>query len=421
MSTIAHPAAEERAGVLTGTGPLLLATEGTPSSDGAINLAVSMAKGPEDLAILTVHEPFAIVSPEAQLVLSAETEAARRAELLARVTSQLARIGHSELRSRVEMGEGEPAARIVSKGVDLDARLLIVGLGRHEIIDRMFGDESALKLVRRSRIPVLAVPEVDGQLPRTAIVSLDFSEASIRAAHVAVSMLQPDGTLYLVHVIPKESGMLNWWVPGNEYEQFLKKSFAWLRHRLSVPEGITVSDITLTGDPATKLLRYADEVDADLIASGSHGHGFFARMVVGSVTTKLLRGSKCAVLVVPRDAVVAGLKDATVASPAQERQRWSAELDAFTKRNFGRRTRLEVDDPELGAQSQETDYPLLGAVYDKREGKVELMLGELGVDARHLSRSVGDVDSIEILSDTDGTDRALCVHHGRGQTLLTLY
>jgi hypothetical protein len=34
---------------------------------------------------------------------------------------------------------------------------------------------------------------------------------------------------------------------------------------------------------------------------------------------------------------------------------WGAQLDAFSRRNVGRRGTLEVDDPEIGAQAQEFD------------------------------------------------------------------
>lgn len=323
MTTVPHPDASSNSIELTGTGPLLIGTEGTRSSDGAIELALAMAKGLDDVFLLAVHEPFAIASPEAQLVLSGPAEAARRAELIERVVEQVNRIGHPELRPRVEIADGEPAARIVEKATELDARLVVVGLGRHEIIDRMFGDESALKLVRRSRISVLAVPEVAKNTLCSAVVAIDFSDASIRSAQMAASLMEHDGTVHLVHVIPKERGMLNWWVPATDYEAFLEKSFAWLRAHLSIPDGVAVSNVTLTGDPATKLLRYADEIEADLVAGGSHGHGFFARLVVGSVTTKLLRGAKCSVLVVPRDAVIADLPEWPMQSPTSDRAPWS--------------------------------------------------------------------------------------------------
>lgn len=42
---------------------------------------------------------------------------------------------------------------------------------------------------------------------------------------------------------------------------------------------------------------------------------------------------------------------------ALSRPEWARALDEFTKRNIGRRGVLEVDDPEIGAQAQENDYP----------------------------------------------------------------
>ena len=99
---------------------------------------------------------------------------------------------------------------------------------------------------------------------------------------------------------------------------------------------------------------------------------------------------------------------------------WAVRLEEFTKRNAGRRVTVEVDDPELGAQAQEHDYPLLGVAYDHRDARVEIMLGELGYDGRHLTRSIGDVSSIDVLTDDQDRDLALRVQHGAGQTLLTL-
>jgi hypothetical protein len=58
------------------------------------------------------------------------------------------------------------------------------------------------------------------------------------------------------------------------------------------------------GDPATELLAFANSVGADLIATGSHGHGFVARMLVGSVATKIIRYSTCSVLAVPAPAAM---------------------------------------------------------------------------------------------------------------------
>ena len=47
------------------------------------------------------------------------------------------------------------------------------------------------------------------------------------------------------------------------------------------------------------------------------------------------------------------------------------------------------------------------------------MFGELGDVGRHLTRSIGDVDEIDTLTNDRGRDVALRISHGAGQTLLT--
>jgi hypothetical protein len=97
---------------------------------------------------------------------------------------------------------------------------------------------------------------------------------------------------------------------------------------------------------------------------------------------------------------------------------WGAQLDAFSRRNVGRRGTLEVDDPEIGAQAQEFDYPLSGASYDSHDQRVTLMFGEPGWGAPHLTRGISGASAVDILHDERGRDLALRVAHGAGQTLL---
>jgi hypothetical protein len=102
-----------------------------------------------------------------------------------------------------------------------------------------------------------------------------------------------------------------------------------------------------------------------------------------------------------------------------EPSQWATVLADFTRTNAGRRTRLEIDDPEIGAQAQEMDYPLRGVAFDPHDQRLEIMLGVLGKGEPHLSRSIGDVTSLDLLVDKGGQDVALRVRHGTGQTMLT--
>jgi nucleotide-binding universal stress UspA family protein len=50
--------------------------------------------------------------------------------------------------------------------------------------------------------------------------------------------------------------------------------------------------------PYVEIVRYAKERDIDLIVMGTHGRGFVAHMLMGSVAEKVVRRSPCPVLTV---------------------------------------------------------------------------------------------------------------------------
>jgi nucleotide-binding universal stress UspA family protein len=82
---------------------------------------------------------------------------------------------------------------------------------------------------------------------------------------------------------------------------------------------IPVSHILLEGDPATEIVRFAQDAGMDLIVMGTHGRTGLERLLMGSVAEKVMRESPCSVLVVklPRGITVPERSDvAIVANPA---------------------------------------------------------------------------------------------------------
>jgi nucleotide-binding universal stress UspA family protein len=53
------------------------------------------------------------------------------------------------------------------------------------------------------------------------------------------------------------------------------------------------------GNSVTRILERARSLPADLIVMGTHGRGGFERLILGSVTERILRKAKCPVLTVP--------------------------------------------------------------------------------------------------------------------------
>lgn len=78
-----------------------------------------------------------------------------------------------------------------------------------------------------------------------------------------------------------------------ELEQAVAESTAaqGVQPTLHVDEGL-VSDV---------VTRFAHEQGVDLVVLGAHGHGFLQRMLLGSTASRLLRKSRCPVLVVKQE------------------------------------------------------------------------------------------------------------------------
>jgi len=77
----------------------------------------------------------------------------------------------------------------------------------------------------------------------------------------------------------------------------------YMRGALSAAGDITVNAVVLRikggDDTAEALLEHARQHDCDLIATGTQAHTALDRHLTGSVSTALLRGAKCAVLMSP--------------------------------------------------------------------------------------------------------------------------
>ncbi len=207
------------------------------------------------------------------------------------------------------------------------------------------------------------------------------------------------------------------------YVRELPARFHELTESLAIPEGVTVRHEVREGHVAERLLDFATVNHAGMLVVGRHGRGWLERLRVGSVATGVLRGASCAVLVVPEPPphvrehapVVHGRVGIRWA-----RGEWTAQLDAFSRRNAGKTTILEMSEASTGAFSQERGYGLFGIVYREGVNEVDFILGESHGRGRHLTNTLRGVSMISLVRDADGTDHALRVTHASGTALLTL-
>jgi nucleotide-binding universal stress UspA family protein len=341
-------------------------------------------------------------------------------EAQTKVKAQLDRLG--EKNWSVEVRAGDPATTITALAKESRARLIVVGLGGHGAAARFFGNETALRLMRVSHTPVLAVDSKLRALPRHIAVAMDFSEASIEAARLALEIAAPGATATLVHVVPWERKD---YIPEHwfrEYEAHIAAQLTRVTGWLDRGTKCRIHQKVLYGKPGPSLLACAEELDADLIVAGTHGRGFVGRMLGGETVAKLVRGARRSVLVLPAAAAFQRFDQPAPESQfRQEQADWAQKLDDFSRRNAGRRGRLEVDDPALGAQVEMTGYRFLGAAYDSPSKRVQLMFGSLDADGPHLVRGISNIKSVDVLFDGNyERDTALSIVADDGQTLLLL-
>jgi nucleotide-binding universal stress UspA family protein len=66
-------------------------------------------------------------------------------------------------------------------------------------------------------------------------------------------------------------------------------------------KGFDVTAGVLVGNPAGEIVRFAEEQNADLIIMASRGKSGFSRWEMGNIADKVIRASKCPVLLVKPD------------------------------------------------------------------------------------------------------------------------
>jgi nucleotide-binding universal stress UspA family protein len=420
-TSAAAPATETR-GTRT-AGPLLVATNGQDGTAALRAAELLAAHDRSDIVVLSVIEPEPASAYDPQFgIIAPEYEAARLETRRADLQRQLQSVAGAGAAWPTDIRFGPAPDAIADEARQRRASLIVMDSGRHDWIARLLAGETALRTIRRAQVPVLTVAGAFDALPRTAIAAIDFSPSSITAARAALDLLADDATLCLVHVWSRSASEHPSERARDEtYERGLPALFDRVEKALGAPRGITVRRVTLLGTPVEELLKFAASQGADLIAAGRRGHGFFERLLVGSVTTALVRGAACSVLVTPEPAPAeadALARSVTGVSESHAPEEWAVRLDGFSRRNRGRRTVLEVDDPHVGLQMQAVGYALSGVAYDHNDRRVEIMLGDPEHETTHLTHTIRDVTAVAVRSDPGGKDEALRITHRAGRALL---
>jgi nucleotide-binding universal stress UspA family protein len=148
-----------------------------------------------------------------------------------------------------------------------------------------------------------ALPNEDNMLKKI-LIAIDGSEHAGHAAQFAVTLCKQTGAKLIVVTVDeqrpltgplqemqKSEGMSR----AQVFERILEETMA-----LCGASGISgVEKIQAAGDPVTEIIKCADNEKVDLIVTGTRGLGSIGRILLGSVSSKLIQLSRHPCLVVP--------------------------------------------------------------------------------------------------------------------------
>jgi nucleotide-binding universal stress UspA family protein len=188
-----------------------------------------------------------------------------------------------------------------SEGFDL---LALGARGKHSPQELAVGT-TVERLVRQIQKPVLVVKREAASAYRRGLVAVDFSAHS-HTAFTWAKEIAPQAEICLVHVFeaPFESEKLSMGVSEQalqEYRAQASKEADEEMRRFIESSGMDAQGLHISiehGSHVAGVLRdKAVEMDADLVVVGKHGKSLLERLLMGSVTLRLLTECSCDVLV----------------------------------------------------------------------------------------------------------------------------
>lgn len=409
--------------------PVLVALKPHDGHDAALAVAQWLAavQG-RPLHAVTVLEPNEMVAVAAGVpVLPEHYHAEERAAIAELLEERLSRTAVARgTARRVDVIDGSAVPTVADVARERDAHAIVVGTGQHGALGRLVYGERAVQITRLSERPVIVVPPNAVVGPVTAaIVAVDFSPASQRAAHYALEMLADRGRLTLVHVKSavnlSEEGA-GWW--EDAYERRTADLFRRFSASIRSERGITITTKMLHGDVAGALLTLARDEQVGLIACGGRKHSFIERVLLGSVSTELIRHAECTVVVMPdrgHEAAEELLPPAGGVVESWDATAWPGLIERFGRRNSGRSTRLRFTTASpQGAGSVESGYRLVHASFDRAAARAEIVLGDPETASSQLVHRISNVRAVMVSTDATGRDTSLRLDTVSGRCTLVL-
>lgn len=246
--------------------------------------------------VASVRAPFMVqpIMAGTERYVQSEVNRLEKAAKAAKEES-IALLGKLGLNGGVSVERGAVASTIM-KYAERGASLLSIGSRGLDALDRFMLGSVSNHAIHHAPCSVLVVKERPRSV-RRIVLAIDGSAASEKALKFLMRQMNPtpDGPdrepilVTIVHAMP--------YLKYPEVKEAGKQLMQRYGEKL-VKSGFQIKEALKLGKPADEILNVAKREKADLIVTGAKGLGAIGRVLLGSVSTRVVQHAHCGVLVV---------------------------------------------------------------------------------------------------------------------------
>ncbi|MEO1262451.1 MAG: universal stress protein [Bacteroidota bacterium] len=204
---------------------------------------------------------------------------------------------------------GSPHHVIIEAAVDANASLILTGSGETQKGEKFLLGNTAERIIQKSEKPVLVVKEGVALNAQHILCPVDFSVTSKRALKNAITMAHRFKAELTILSVCELQGSL-WFT--SESDRAMENDSRCAEHKDSFEKfldefnlvGLKWKKETRKGKPAEEILSVVSEKMIDLLVIGTSGKTGLNRLVIGSVTEKVIREVPCSFLTLKSEDII---------------------------------------------------------------------------------------------------------------------
>ena len=293
---------------------ILWATDGSKEADNALSYAKYLA-GLTGAEIIGAH---VVPLPTVMLFESLSGDEVEFKDWMTKVEDDFTKrydkaekdLAKSGIKFEGVLLRGNPSEKLREFARKRNIDLIVMGKHGHGIIGSLILGSETAKVVKITDKPVLITKAKKGRKPsyKNILVPYDLSHKCVTALHTALDIANAcSGRITVIYALRLDMYAQD--VPAGALNIVIKQSVAELSKEVERivkkykgTKGIKIKTEVVHGlSPASTISTYAEEKGSDLIVIHTHGRSGIKRLIMGSVTEKVVNYARCSVLALNPD------------------------------------------------------------------------------------------------------------------------